>query len=74
MWTTISIGMQDSCEEIYMHVVRVGRVCRRTMNHSLLPEFVKNANVVATSRSEINLCEPTERKSKIVYARFHKRK
>jgi len=30
---------------------------------SLLPEFLKKANVVATCRSEINLCEPTERKS-----------
>ena len=40
----------------------------------LLPEFVKKANVAATSRSEINLCEPIERKSGTVYARVHKRK
>jgi len=40
---------------------------------SLLPEFLKKANVVATCRSEINLCEPTERKSRIVYARVGKR-
>jgi len=43
------------------------------MDHILLPEFLKKAKVVATSRSEINLCEPTERKSRIVYARVGKR-
>ena len=41
----------------------------------LLSEFVKKVNVAATSRIEINLCEPIEReKSRIVYARVHKRK
>ena len=40
----------------------------------LLSEFVKKVNVAATSRSEINLCEPMEKKSRTVYARVHKRK
>ena len=44
------------------------------MDHILLPEFLKKAKVVATSRSEINLCEPMEKKSRTVYARVHKRK
>ena len=39
----------------------------------MLPEFVKKAIVPATSRSEINLCEPMKRKSRIVYARVGKR-